>query len=80
MTFLLFPYNTLFCGAFIKGALSGLGMSIRTHLFHSFAILDLKLHVNIWLGTHQKGLEYPCLVIDQVPSCYILKKQTSVDG
>ena len=24
-----------------------------------------------------KGLEYPCLVIDQVPLCYILNKQTS---
>ena len=49
-------------------------------IFRSSAILDFELHVNISLETCQNGLEYPCLVIHQVPSCYMLNKQTSIDG
>lgn len=39
-----------------------------------------ELNLNIRLGTHQNGLEYPCLVTNRGPSCYILKKQTTIDG
>ena len=82
MTLLSFLCNTLFCGTFIRGTISQLGMSIKTPIL----TISMNCHFGFWTSCKymawnaSKQIRIPFSVTNQIFSCYILNKKTSING
>ena len=82
MTLLSFLCNTLFCGTFIRGTISQLGMSIKTPIL----TISMNCHLGFWTSCKymawnaSKQIRIPFSVTNQIFSCYILNKKTSING